>query len=94
MSYQKLFDHMHREHDLILVDSELSDIAVIVREMDKETRKTKITPIKILLRCFAATPIFLLLTITHAVFVIRRVCGFIVYGGGVKINNEIDQLKK
>jgi len=92
MSYQKLFDHMHREHDLILVDSELSDIAVIVREMDKDNAKRKINPKKIPIRIVAVIPVFLCIIIFYTWDTVKRVYEFILYGGEVKINNQFKTL--
>lgn len=35
MNYQKLFDHLSKEHNLDLVESELREIVVIVQEMER-----------------------------------------------------------
>jgi len=35
-SYQPLFDHMHQEHGLILLESEMSDIITLVRKVEQE----------------------------------------------------------
>jgi len=36
MDYQELFNHMHDEHDLILLESEMQEIIHIVNKMQNE----------------------------------------------------------
>lgn len=40
MDYQELFNHMHNEHDVILLESEMQEIVNIVNKMqdDEETK--------------------------------------------------------
>ena len=39
MNYQKLFNYMHAEHGVTLLESDMREIVDIVKEMNKESRK-------------------------------------------------------